>query len=48
MKTHHNFEKELHTVLSSLNLNENTFEPLIITEGQTDWMHLESAYRALL
>lgn len=42
------FEKELQTVLSSLNLNENTFEPLIITEGQTDWMHLESAYRALL
>ena len=41
------FEKELQNVLSSLNLNENTIEPLIITEGQTDWMHLESAYRVL-
>lgn len=42
------FEKELQSVLSSLNSNKNTSEPLIITEGQTDWMHLESAYRALL
>lgn len=42
------FEKELQSVLSSLNSNKNTSEPLIITDGQTDWMHLESAYRALL
>lgn len=41
------FEKELQTVLSSLNSNKNTSEPLIITEGQTDWVHLEAACRVL-
>ncbi len=41
------FEKELQSVISSLTSNLNTNDPLIITEGQTDWMHLEAAYRAL-
>ena len=39
------FEKELQSVLSTLSSNNN--EPLIVTEGQTDWVHLESAYLAL-
>lgn len=39
------FEKELQSVISTLNSNNN--EPLLITEGQTDWVHLESAYLAL-
>lgn len=39
------FEKELQSVISTLNSNYN--EPLLITEGQTDWVHLESAYLAL-
>lgn len=39
------FEKEIQSVLSTLNSNNN--EPLLITEGQTDWVHLESAYLAL-
>lgn len=39
------FEKKLQSVLSTLNSSNN--EPLIITEGQTDWLHLESAYLAL-
>ena len=42
------FEKELQNALTSITSYSNTNEPLIITEGQTDWMHLESAYRALL
>lgn len=42
------FEKELQSVLSSLTSNSNGNSPLIITEGQTDWVHLEAAYRALL
>ena len=41
------FEKELKSVLSTINSSSNTYDPLIITEGQTDWMHLEAAYRAL-
>lgn len=41
------FENELQSVISSLTSNLNTNDPLIITEGQTDWMHLEAAYRAL-
>ena len=41
------FEKELKSVLSTINSSSNTNDPLIITEGQTDWMHLEAAYRAL-
>lgn len=39
------FEKELQSVLSTI--NSNNYEPLLITEGQTDWVHLESAYLAL-
>lgn len=39
------FEKELQSVISTLNSNND--EPLLITEGQTDWVHLESAYLAL-
>lgn len=41
------FEKELQSVLSTLTSNSNGNSPLIITEGQTDWVHLEAAYRAL-
>lgn len=41
------FEKELKSVLSSINSTSNTNDPLIITEGQTDWVHLEAAYLAL-
>lgn len=39
------FEKKLQSVLSTI--NSNNYEPLLITEGQTDWVHLESAYLAL-
>lgn len=39
------FEKKLQSVLPTLSSNNN--EPLIVTEGQTDWVHLESAYLAL-
>ena len=41
------FEKELQSVLSTLTSNSNGNSPLIITEGQTDWVHLEAAYRSL-
>lgn len=41
------FEKERQSVLSTLTSNSNSNSPLIITEGQTDWVHLEAAYRAL-
>lgn len=41
------FEKELQSVLSTLTSNSSGNSPLIITEGQTDWVHLEAAYRAL-
>lgn len=41
------FEKELQSVLSTLTSNSNGNSPLIITEGQTDWVHIEAAYRAL-
>ena len=41
------FEKEIQSVLSTLTSNSNGNSPLIITEGQTDWVHLEAAYRAL-
>lgn len=38
-------KKKLQSVLPTLSSNNN--EPLIVTEGQTDWVHLESAYLAL-